>query len=245
MQLKDIYLKLDALFIATHPDDIEITSAGTAIKLIKDGKKVGVVDLTLGELSTRGNLKTRKIETDNASKVMGIHFRTNLKMKDGNIENTNANRLKLIKVIRETKPNILFAPYESDRHTDHINASSFIRECAFLSGLTKIKTGKLNAFRPKHVFYYRHAHDFPIAFIVDISDTFKQKMKAIECYSTQFYKSTNVTDVEPETYISTKSFWKDLETRARFFGFKIGAEFGEPFYCYEDIKISAKNLFEI
>ena len=90
-------MKLDALFIATHPDDIEITSAGTAIKLIKEGKKVGIVDLTLGEMSTRGNLKSRKAETDNASKVLGIHYRTNLRMKDGNIENTNVNRLKLIK----------------------------------------------------------------------------------------------------------------------------------------------------
>jgi N-acetylglucosamine malate deacetylase 1 len=238
-------LKLDALFIGTHPDDVEITSAGTAIKLINDGKKVGIVDLTLGELSTRGNLKSRKTETDNASKVMGIQYRTNLSMKDGNIENTLINRLKLIKVIRETKPDIIFAPYESDRHTDHINASSFIRESAFLSGLAKIKTGNLKAFRPKHVYYYRHAHDIPISFIVDISDVFRQKMKAIECYSTQFYKPSADTKGELQTYISTKLFWKDLEARARFFGFKIGTEFGEPFYCYEDIKISAKNLFEI
>ncbi len=238
-------MKLDALFVATHPDDVEITAGGTAIKLIKEDKKVGIVDLTRGELSTRGNLKSRKIETDNASKVMGIHYRTNLKMKDGNIGNTNANRLKLINIIRETKPDILFAPYASDRHTDHINASNFIRESAFLSGLTKIKTGKLNAFRPKQIFYYRHAHDFPISFIVDISDTFKYKMKAIECFKTQFFKASSDSADEPETYISTQLFWKDLETRARFFGFKIDVEFGEPFYCYENIKISAKNLFEI
>jgi len=176
---------------------------------------------------------------------MGIHFRTNLKMKDGSIENTVANRLKLIKVIRETRPGIVFAPYESDRHTDHINASKFIRESAFLSGLVKIKTGKLKAYRPGHVFYYRHAHDFPISFIVDISDVFKQKMKAIECYTTQFYTPSGSKRKEPETYISSNLFWNDLESRARFFGFKIGAEFGEPFFCYEDIKISAKNLFEI
>lgn len=238
-------MKLDALFIATHPDDIEITSAGTAIKLINDGKKVGIIDLTKGELSTRGNLKTRKAETDDASKVMGIHYRKNLNLKDGNIQNTIANRLKLIKIIRETRPVIIFAPYESDRHTDHINASSFIRECAFQSGLRMIKTGKVKAYRPKHVFYYRHAYDFPVTFIVDISDVFKQKMKAVECYKTQFFNRENVSKNEPETFISTKLFWKDLETRARFFGFKIGAEFGEPFYCYEDIKISAKNLFEI
>ena len=238
-------MKLDALFVASHPDDNEITAGGTAIKLINEGKKVGIVDLTRGELSTRGTLQTRKKETEEASKVMGIHFRTNLKMEDGNIANTKANRSKLIKVIRETKPTIMFAPYPSDRHTDHINASNFIRESAFLSGLTKIKTGKLEAYRPQRVFYYRHAYDFPITFIVDISDTFKQKMKAIECYSTQFYKSKSTSADEPETYISTSLFWKDLESRARFFGFKIGAEFGEPFYCYETIRVSAKNLLEI
>ncbi len=238
-------MKLDALFVASHPDDIEITAGGTAIKLINEGKKVGIVDLTRGELSTRGTLQTRKKETEEASKVMGIHFRTNLKMEDGNIASTKANRSKLIKVIRETKPTIMFAPYPSDRHTDHINASNFIRESAFLSGLTKIKTGKLEAYRPQRVFYYRHAYDFPITFIVDISDTFKQKMKAIECYSTQFYKSKSTSADEPETYISTSLFWKDLESRARFFGFKIGAEFGEPFYCYETIRVSAKNLLEI
>ncbi len=238
-------MKLDALFVASHPDDIEITAGGTAIKLINEGKKVGIVDLTRGELSTRGTLQTRKKETEEASKVMGIHFRTNLKMEDGNIASTKANRAKLIKLIRETKPTIMFAPYPSDRHTDHINASNFIRESAFLSGLTKIKTGKLEAYRPQRVFYYRHAYDFPITFIVDISDTFKQKMKAIECYSTQFYKSKSTSADEPETYISTSLFWKDLESRARFFGFKIGAEFGEPFYCYETIRVSAKNLLEV
>ena len=238
-------MKLDALFVASHPDDIEITAGGTAIKLINEGKKVGIVDLTRGELSTRGTLQTRKKETEEASKVMGIHFRTNLKMEDGNIASTKANRAKLIKLIRETKPTIMFAPYPSDRHTDHINASNFIRESAFLSGLTKIKTGKLEAYRPQRVFYYRHAYDFPITFIVDISDTFKQKMKAIECYSTQFYKSKSTSADEPETYISTSLFWKDLESRARFFGFKIGTEFGEPFYCYETIRVSAKNLLEV
>ncbi|MFA5011918.1 MAG: bacillithiol biosynthesis deacetylase BshB1 [Ignavibacteria bacterium] len=238
-------MKLDALFVASHPDDIEITAGGTAIKLINEGKKVGIVDLTRGELSTRGNLMTRKKETEAASKVMGIHYRTNLKMEDGNIANTKANREKLIQVIRETKPSIMFAPYPSDRHTDHINASNFIRESAFLSGLTKIKTGKLNAYRPQRVFYYRHAYDFPITFIVDISGTFKQKMKAIECYSTQFYKSMSTSADEPETYISTSLFWKDLEARARFFGFKIGAEFGEPFYCYDTIRVSANNLLEV
>lgn len=238
-------MKLDALFVASHPDDIEITSAGTAIKLIKEGKKTGIVDLTMGELSTRGNLKSRQIETDRASLVMGIHYRKNLKLKDGNIENNHENRIKLIKIIRETKPQILFAPYPSDRHTDHINAGNLIRESAFLSGLTKIKTGKLAAHRPGKIFYYRHAYDIPVSFIVDISDTFRKKMEAIKCYSTQFYNPKGSSADEPETYISSKLFLNDIETRARFYGFKIGAEFGEPFFCYEYLNVQSENLFNI
>lgn len=238
-------MKLDALFIASHPDDIEITSAGTAIKLVREGRKVGILDLTKGELSTRGTLQSRKKETEAASKVMGIHYRSNLGLKDGNIQNTEANRLKLIKVLRETKPKIIFAPYPSDRHTDHVNASNFIRESAFLSGLEKIKTGKLKAHRPNKVFYYRHAYEIPVSFIVDISDTFAKKIEAISCYGSQFFNSEKTSADEPETYISTKLFWKDLETRARFFGFKIGVEYGEPFYCYENLKIQANNLFNV
>jgi len=238
-------VKLDALFIASHPDDIEITCAGTAIKLVDEGRKVGILDLTRGELSTRGNLKTRKKETEDASRVMGIHYRANLGLKDGCIENTPSNRIKLIKIIRETKPAILFAPYPSDRHTDHINASNFIRESAFLSGLEKIRTGNQKAHRPGKVFYYRHAYDFPISFIVDISDTFARKIEAISCYGSQFFSGAESSADEPETYISTKLFWKDLETRGRFFGFKIGAEFGEPFFCYEDLNIKANNLFTL
>jgi N-acetylglucosamine malate deacetylase 1 len=238
-------MKLDALFVATHPDDIEITSAGTAIKLVKEGNKTGIVDLTRGELSTRGNLKSRMEETDKASSVMGIHYRENLNLKDGNIANTEENRLKLIKVIRETKPRIIFAPYPSDRHTDHINAGNFIRESSFLSGLAKIKTGKLEAYRPQKVFYYRHAYDIPVSFIIDISDTFHKKMDAVKSYSTQFYNPKGISADEPETYISSKLFLKDIETRARFYGFKIGAEFGEPFFCYEELNIQSENLFNI
>jgi len=251
-------MKLDALFVATHPDDIEITSAGTAIKLINKGKKVGIVDLTRGELSTRGTLQSRKIETAQASKVMEIHYRKNLKLYDGNIQNNSANRIALINVIRETKPEIMFAPFPADRHPDHINAGNLAREAAFLSGLKKIKTAAADVHRPKKLFYYRHAYDFPISFIVDISDTFKKKIEAIKCYESQFYKQgggkKNISKTvkgksavsgEPETYISSKLFWQDLETRARFFGFKIGVEFGEPFFCYESIMLDVDSLFKI
>ena len=239
-------LKIDALFIASHPDDIEITCGGTCNKLVRDGKKVGIVDLTEGELSTKGNTETRNKETGKASKVLGIHFRENLGLQDGNIQNNLDNRNKLIKIIRTLKPEIVFAPYPNDRHPDHINASNLIRESVFFSGLKKIEVENLKPYRPRRVFYYRHAYDFPISFIFDISDVFDTKIKAILCYSSQFYNpKNNKIKKEPDTYISTKLFLDDLTHRAAFFGFKIGVKYGEPFFCYENLKIDSKNIFDI
>jgi N-acetylglucosamine malate deacetylase 1 len=238
-----INYKLDALFFGSHPDDIELTCGGTVIKLVKNGKNVGICDLTRGELSTRGNSMSRKKETDDADKILGIKIRENLKLKDGNIQNSYNNRLKVIRLIRKYKPEIVFAPYPNDRHPDHINVSNLIRESVFSSGLIKIQTPHLNAYRPKKVFYYRHAYDIPISFIVDISETFEKKMKAVRCYESQFYSSKKGD--EPQTYISSKLFIHDIEAKARFFGFRIGVEYGEPYFCYEDLKINSKNLFEI
>jgi bacillithiol biosynthesis deacetylase BshB1 len=235
--------KLHALFFGSHPDDIELTCGGTLIKLVDDGKNAGICDLTQGELSTRGNLQIRKKETENANKTMGISCRENLKLKDGDIQNTYANRLKIIKILRIYKPEIVFAPYPDDRHPDHINASNIIRESVYYSGLKKIVIPKTEAYRPKKIYYYRHAFEIPVSFIVDISDTFEKKMKAIKCYDSQFYSVNKKS--EPETYISSKLFYYDIESKARYHGFKIGTEFGEPFYCPENLKINSKNLFEI
>lgn len=237
-------MKLDALFIGSHPDDIELTCGGTVCKLAYSGKKTGIIDLTRGELSTRGNLAQRKKETDKASKVLGIKVRKNLGLKDGNIINNSDNRKKLIKLIREFHPEIVFAPYPSDRHPDHINASNLIREAVFYSGLRKIVTGNLKAYRPKKVFYYRHAYDIPVSFIMDVSDSIGKKLEAIKCYGSQFY-NPKYSKKEPETYISSRRFLDDIITRAKFFGFKIGAEYGEPFFCYEEMKMDGKILFEI
>lgn len=241
--MKNGKMKLDALFIGSHPDDIELTCGGAVCKMVKLGKKTGILDLTKGELSTRGNLTQRKKETDNASKILGIDVRKNLGLKDGDIQNTYANRLKLIKVIREFQPEIVFAPYPADRHPDHIDASNFIRESVFYSGLRKIVTGKQSAYRPKKVFYYRHAYDIPVSFIMDVSDVFDKKLEAIKCYESQFYNPKFKN--EPETYISSKRFLDDIITRAKFFGFKIGVEYGEPFFCYENLKLDVDSVFTV
>lgn len=237
------YNKVDAVFIGTHPDDVELACGGTIIKLVQTGKKVGIIDLTEGELSTRGTLKIRRQETISATKKLGVKYRYNLKLEDGNIVNNSENRKALINVIRKLKPEIVFAPYSNDRHPDHIYAGNFVRDALFYSGLSKIRTGKSEAFRPKRVFYYRHNYDIPISFIFDISDTFYKKMEVIKCYKSQFY-TEDVNYNEPETFISTKRFLIEIETRARFFGFKVGVEFGEPYFCYEPLKMNEKYIFQ-
>jgi len=232
---------LDALFFAAHPDDVELSCGGTVIKLVQSGYKVGIIDLTQGELSTRGNLKSRKIETECASKVMGIHVRENLKIADGNIANTQKNRLKIIELIRKYRPKIVFAPYPKDRHPDHINASNLLRESFFYAGLPKIKT-KLEAYRPAKTYYFAQHYDIPTSFIFDISDTYEQKLKAVKCYETQFFTGETKG---PQTYISGKSFTDSLEARATQWGFRIGAKYGEPYFTESDLKITDETLFNI
>lgn len=231
---------LDALFFAAHPDDVELSCGGMIIKLISTGRKIGIIDLTQGELSTRGNLKSRAIETKNASKALGIHIRENLKIPDGNIENNEKNRKKIIEAVRKYRPKYVFAPYPKDRHPDHINASRVLTEAFFYAGLSKIKT-KLEAYRPEKVLYYAQHYDITASFIFDISDVYEKKIEAMKCYKTQFF--TN--EKGPQTYISGKAFSDNFEARARRWGFKIGAEYGEPYFTESDIKITEETLFKI
>lgn len=230
------------MFIGAHPDDIELNCGGTVLKLVESGKNVGIIDLTEGELSTRGNRRSRVLETSAASKLLGISFRENLKIRDGSIEINKINREKIIRVLRKYKPEIVFAPYPNDRHPDHIYAGNLIRESVFYSGLMKIRTGNLKAFRPRKLYFYRSAIDIPVSFIFDISSVFKKKLEVLKCYRTQFYDSESK---EPETFISSSFFRNEIEARARHYGFKIGAEFGEPYYSYDAIRINDKNIFEI
>lgn len=230
------------MFIGAHPDDIELNCGGTVLKLVESGKNVGIIDLTEGELSTRGSRKSRVLETSAASKLLGISFRENLKIRDGSIEINKINREKIIRVLRKYKPEIVFAPYPNDRHPDHIYAGNLIRESVFYSGLMKIRTGNLKAFKPGKLYFYRSAIDIPVSFIFDISSVFKKKLEVLKCYRTQFYDSESK---EPETFISSSFFRNEIEARARHYGFKIGAEFGEPYYSYDAIRINDKTIFEI
>lgn len=235
-------INTDALFFAAHPDDAELNCGGTILSLTEIGKKTGIIDLTRGELSTRGNPVLRKQETQKASAMMKLDFRDNLNISDGNIELNEINRIKVIKAIRKYRPEIVFAPYPFDRHPDHINAGNLIRESYFYSGLSKIKTGNYKAYRPSRIYYYRNAVDIPVSFIFDISRTFKKKLEVLKCFRSQFY---DIDSKEPQTYISSELFDREIEARARHFGFKIGTEFGEPYFCHEPLKVSSKYLTEL
>jgi bacillithiol biosynthesis deacetylase BshB1 len=237
-------MKLDAVFFAAHPDDIELSCGGTLLKMVKNGKKAGIIDLTEGELGTRGSKSLRKKEASEASAILGVAVRENLKMEDGNMKNSASNRLKIISVIRHYRPEVIFIPHFYDRHPDHQNANKLIREAAFYSGLSKIPSTQESkaqkAFRPKRNIYYMQTYTFEPSFIVDISEEFDDKMKAVKCYGSQFY---NPKSDEPETFISDKKFMDFLEARAKVYGFQIGSAYGEPFFIEEKIKFNLDNIF--
>ncbi len=231
-------MNLDVLVFAAHPDDAELAMGGTIAKLTKNDFKVGIIDLTRGELGTRGTAETRQKEAFNAAIVLKIALRENLGIPDGDIQNSRENLIKVIMAIRKFKPKIIFAPYKNDRHPDHIDASNLIKRAMFSSGLAKIKTFDKevpqNHFRPEKLFYYMQTYTFDPSFIIDISETFDQKMKAVQCYSTQFH---NPKSLEPETFISSPEFINYIKSRGEYYGFAIGTTYGEPFFCEEKIEL--------
>ncbi|HVG41283.1 MAG TPA: bacillithiol biosynthesis deacetylase BshB1, partial [Chitinophagaceae bacterium] len=210
-------MKLDILAIGVHPDDVELGCSGTLINEIKSGKKVGVVDLTEGELGTRGTAETRYSEADTAAKIMGLTVRENAKMRDGFFKNDEEHQLQLIKIIRKYRPEIIFANILEDRHPDHGRAGNLVYDACFLSGLVKIETkgedGSLQEkWRPKYLFHYIQDRFYEPDFIVDISDVWEQRLESIKAYKTQFHNSEST---EPQTYISSPEFLESIISRAR------------------------------
>lgn len=232
-------MQLDILAICAHPDDIELSCGGTVAKCVKFGYKVGIIDLTEGELGTRGNRLIRRQEAVAAAKVLGIHVRENLKLPDGNIELSMENRLALIKVFRKYRPRTLLIPHSHERHPDHVHAHHLAKEAWFYAGLAKIKTRLAKRtqepWRPGHYLHFMQRYEFTPSFIVDVSDVFDIRMKAIRCFKSQFFDAQSQ---EPETLLSQKSFLELIETRAKYFGQQIGAAYGEPFYSTEPIGIA-------
>ncbi len=223
-------MKVDILAFAAHPDDIEISCSGTLMKHIEMGYKVAVVDLTQGELGTRGNVETRKKEASEASKILGIVDRQNLKMEDCFFHCSESNKKKVISMIRKYQPKLVFANSIKDRHPDHAKASNLVSEACFLSGLPKVKTElngvSQNAWRPKAVYHYIQDYYIEPDFIVDISKQMDNKMMAIKAFKTQFY---NPDSKEPETPISREDFLEFIKARARNYGRLIKKEYAEGF----------------
>lgn len=238
-------MNLDILAFAAHPDDAELAMGGTIAKLTNNNIKVGIIDMTRGELGTRGTAETRQREAFNAAIALKVAVRQNLEISDGEIRNTKENLMKIIIEIRRFRPKIIFAPYFNDRHPDHIEASQLVKRAMFFSGLAKIKTFDKevpqNYYRPEKLYYYMQTYTFEPSFVVDISDYFDEKMKAVQSYSTQFH---NPNSKEPETFISRPEFINYIKSRAEYFGFSIGKMYGEPFYCEEKIELDFLSLFK-
>jgi bacillithiol biosynthesis deacetylase BshB1 len=228
---------LDVLAFGTHPDDLELCCGGTLILLAGRGYRIGAVDLTRGELGTRGSADLRAQETASANKILKLHWRENLGIPDGNIERSQENIRRVIQVIREHRPRLVLAPYWEERHFDHVHGSELVSEAAFYSGLPKIDTGQ-EGFRPYRVLYYMGRINYRPSFVVDVSATFEDKMRALRCYRSQFHNDGASGADGPETLISTPYALEVVETMARHYGAMVGARFGEPFRTREVLEIS-------
>lgn len=237
-------MKLDILVFAAHPDDVELACSGTVLKHISLGYKVGIVDLTKGELGTRGTAEIRAKESEAASKILGIHLRENLGMKDGFFEITDENLHKVVAVIRKYQPEIILANAISDRHPDHSRAGNLVSRANFLSGLIKVETtldsNSQVAWRAKAVYRYIQDNFIKPDFVVDITGFEQQKMEAIKAFKSQFYDPESK---EPQTPISREDFLDFVIGRAKQFGRPIGVEYGEGFNVERYVGID--NLFNI
>jgi bacillithiol biosynthesis deacetylase BshB1 len=238
-------LKLDILVLSVHPDDAELGCAGTILKHIAAGKKVGIVDLTRGELGTRGSAEIRAQEAAAASKILGIAVRENAGIPDGFFINSKEHQLKVIEAIRKFKPEIILTNAYHDRHPDHGRANELVEASAFLSGLRKIETyvdGQLQeAWRPKQVLHFIQDNYIKPDILIDVTEFWDKKVESIMAYGSQFYNPN--WENEPQTYISSPEFIQVTEARAREFGKSINAKFAEGFTSRKILGVD--NLFEL
>lgn len=228
------------LAIAAHPDDVELSCAGTLMTEKQKGNRVGIIDLTQGELGTRGTNETRLQEAAESLAIMGLDFRENLGLADGFFQNSRQDQLEVIKVIRKYRPEIVLTNAPSDRHPDHGRAAQLIRDASWLSGLRKIET-ELNGlaqqpWRPKYVFNFVQDRYLEPDFVYDITPVMEQKIAAIKAFKTQF---NTLPDDEPQTYISTPAFLQSVIDRARMLGKMIGVPYAEGFISEKTIGIGS------
>ncbi|ALW86213.1 bacillithiol biosynthesis deacetylase BshB1 [Hymenobacter sedentarius] len=232
-------MKLDILALGAHPDDVEMTCSGTLLAAVAAGKKVGIVDLTRGELGTRGTPAIRAAEAAAAAKILGVSVRENLGLQDGFFRNDREHQLPLIAAIRRYQPEIVLANAIHDRHPDHGRAAQLATEACFLAGLRMIETQDQDGtpqapWRPKHVYHYIQDRAIVPAFVVDVTPYWAKRWESVLAYSSQFF---NPASDEPATYLSSQEFSKFMEARARDFGHIIGVEFGEGFTVHRPVGV--------
>ena len=233
-------MKLDILAFGAHPDDVELGCAGTLAKEVSLGNLVGIIDLTQGELGTRGSAEIRFQEATNAAQILGVTVRENLKMRDGFFVNDEAHQLQVIKMIRKYKPEIVLCNAVDDRHIDHAKGSKLISDACFLAGLQKVET-KLEGtvqetWRPKGVYHYIQWKSIEPDFVVDITGFMDRKMEAIMAYDSQFY---NPNTNEPVTPIATKNFLDSIKYRSQDLGRFIGTDFAEGFTAERYVAVNS------
>ena len=216
---------VDAIFFGAHADDIELTCGGTVVNLVRSGRTAGIVELTHGEMGTRGTAEIRLRESQEAAKILGASFREQLDFGDGGLRTGRDEELQLIDVIRLYRPQLVFAPWPDERHPDHARAGQLVTDAAFYAGLRKITT-KHAAHRPQAVIYFVQYHIPPVTFVIDVTDSWKARMEAVGAYKSQFF---DVNSAEPRTKIAEQRFLQMIEARGVHFGSLIGALYGEPF----------------
>lgn len=233
-------MKIDILAFGAHPDDVELGAGGTLAKHAANGYKTAIIDLTLGEMGTRGTPEIRRKEAEEAAAILGCAFRENLEMRDGYIRNDEASQRLIIQAIRKYQPEVVLCNAPTDRHPDHGHASKLVLEASFLAGLRKLETnidGVMQApWRPKKVFHYIQFMSLEPTFVQDITGYYPQKIASVKAHSSQFY---NPNSEEPETVIASKSFFDSIEGRAREFGRIIYTEYGEGLIAKEPIGVDS------
>lgn len=236
-------MKLDVMAIGAHPDDVELSCAGVLLVEKKNGKKTGIIDLTQGELGSRGTSETRKKEAEDAAKILEIDIRENLGLEDGFFVNDRAHQIKIIEAIRKYQPEIILCNAPQDRHPDHGRSAKLVSDAAFLSGLLKIETTAdglaQQHWRPKYVLNYIQDRFLQPNFVVDITDVFEKKLESIKAYSTQFH---NPGADGPQTYISTPGFLDSIIYRSKMLGKMIGVKYAEGFISEKMIGIKSLDV---
>lgn len=234
-------MPVDVLAIAAHPDDVEMTCAGTLVQLAARGYRFGIVDLTGGEMGTRGSDEIRRREAQRAAEILGARFRETLDFRDGGLSGSREQELALMDVIRRETPRLVITSYPDDRHPDHARAGRLVSDAAFYAGLRKIQTAH-PAHRPQQTIYFSTGYFHTPGFVVDVTPAMEKRRAAMRAFESQFHREASQ---EPETVLSQKSFVEAIEGRARHFGFLIGVEFGEGFLSRRPPRIDdAVAVFE-